>query len=91
MVTVEYFMDKMQEWEVAELYNTMQFSEYHSWEQTRLLLSCYVDRKKVKSLQDIIRFAWDEKDDNSYDELSETEKKKKREAARKLLKNMSKK
>lgn len=52
-------MDTMQEWEVADLYKCLDYADYHTWEQTRLLLSCYVDHKKVKKLTDIMKFPWD--------------------------------
>lgn len=52
-------MDSMQEWEVAELYGAIEYADYHTWEQTRLLLSCHVDHKKVKKLTDIMKFPWD--------------------------------
>lgn len=49
----------MQEWEVMEFYNVINYSGYREWEQTRLILSCFVDHKKVKKLSDIIKFPWD--------------------------------
>jgi hypothetical protein len=52
-------MDNIQEWEIVELINTVQFSDAQQWEMTRLLLSCYVDKKKVKNITDIIQFPWD--------------------------------
>ena len=52
-------MDKMQDWEVAELYNVIPFCDYAVWESTRMLLSTQVDHKKVKKLTDIMKFAWD--------------------------------
>ena len=53
-------MDKLEEWEVLEFYDIIDYSEYASWEQTRLLMSMNVDHKKVKKLSDIIKFPWDE-------------------------------
>lgn len=52
-------MDKMEEWELVEFFDVLDYSGFNSWEQTRMLLSCYADRKKVKKLSDIIRFPWD--------------------------------
>lgn len=58
-MTSEYFMDSMAEWEVIEFYDVINYADYVTWEQTRLLLSCYVDHKKVKKLSDIMKFPWD--------------------------------
>lgn len=60
-------MDRMQEWEVADLYGVIDYADYHTWEQTRLLLSCYVDHKKVKKLTDIMKFPWDKEISKSDD------------------------
>lgn len=57
-------MDKMEEWELLEFFDVLDYSEYISWEQTRLLLSCHADRKKVKKLTDIIEFPWDNENGN---------------------------
>lgn len=59
LVSTEYFMDSMQEWEAAEFYDVLTYAGYRDWEQTRLLLSCHVDHRKVRKLTDIIRFPWD--------------------------------
>jgi hypothetical protein len=84
-------MDTMQEWEVANFYDYINWSGYHTWEQTRLLLSCYVDHKKVSKITDIMRFAWDEKDPNEqYDELSEKDKESLRQKQREYLVKMAK-
>ena len=52
-------MDKMQEYEIADFYSVLDYTDYQIWEQTRLLLSCHVDHKKVKKLTDIMKFPWD--------------------------------
>lgn len=59
MVTLEYFMDYMQEWEVAELYGMMGYADANMWDAARMLLSPHVDRKKVKDIKKIIKFPWD--------------------------------
>lgn len=52
-------MDKMQEYEIADFYSVLDYTDYQIWEQTRLLLSCHVDHRKVKKLTDIMKFPWD--------------------------------
>lgn len=66
-------MDKMEEWEVMEFYDVVTYSDYSAWEQTRLILSCYADHKKVKKLSDIIEFPWD-RDKNNRDTDKEISK-----------------
>lgn len=63
-------MEKLEDWETLELINYIQFANSQEWEMTRLLLSCYVDHKKVKKLTDIIQFPWDE--DYVKDEVKKT-------------------
>lgn len=83
-------MDKMQDWEVAELYNVIPFCDYALWESTRMLLSTQVDHKKVKKLTDIITFAWDKegtKKDTSMSNQDKARLKAMSEAYGKLLKD----
>lgn len=85
-------MDKMEEWEVIELYDVVNYSEYSSWEQTRLLLSCYVDHKKVKKMSDIMKFPWDPdyvEPDNDSIEISNEQIKKLKSMAAEFAKNLS--
>ena len=44
-------MDKMEEWEIQELYQLIQFSDVNDWERTRWLLYAIVQvnsKKKIK-------------------------------------------
>ena len=38
LVSVEYFMDKLQDWEVYDIYNMLQYADSPQWEQTRYLM-----------------------------------------------------
>lgn len=60
-------MDDMQEWEVMELYDFIGYADYASWEQTRMLLSCYVDHKKIHKMSDIMKFPWDNDNKTDHD------------------------
>lgn len=82
-------MDKMEEWEVVEFYNTLGYSGYFTYEQTRLLISTQVDHKKVHKLTDIMRFPWDAPDrEAQYDKLTDEQKKQIRDNQRKWLQSV---
>lgn len=82
-------MDKMEDWELFELYNVIQYSDRNSWEQTRMMLSCHTNPKKVHKLQDIITFPWEkETTNNDYDNMTDEEKYEYRMKQRELLKKL---
>jgi len=61
LVTIQYFMDEMQEYEVHELYNALAYANSNEWEMTRWLLYAIIQtnsRKKIK-IEDVIKFPWD--------------------------------
>jgi hypothetical protein len=89
LVSVEYFMDKMNEWETAELINVLEYTDVSSWTQTRQLLSCWVDHKKVKKIQDIMRFPWDPLEERTQDQLSDEEKRAKKLRQREELRKIT--
>lgn len=60
-------MDIMQEWEMIEFTDVVEYAGYSSWEQTRLLISCWVNSKKVKKLSDILKFPWDSDKNNDIE------------------------
>ena len=89
LVSLEYFMEKLQLWEVLELYNYLEYADSNAWEQTRLILSCWVDHKKVKKVQDIMKFPWDPLRERTQDEMSEEEKIAKKRRQREELKKIT--
>lgn len=88
LITVEYFMDTLQPWEALELYDVLGYADYAIWEQTRLLYSTQIDHKKCRNLTDVMKFAWDDRTDDDYDELTEEQKSVFRKQQRELLKKM---
>lgn len=80
-------MDKMEEWEMLELNDVVEYSGYTSWEQTRLLLSCYVDSKKVHKLSDIIKFPWDKESSSTNQEISNDDINRLRQLSQAYIKN----
>lgn len=63
-------MDKMEEWELYEFFDVLNYADTTSWEQLRVLLSVYADKKKVHKLSDILKFPWDEEYNDKDVEIS---------------------
>ena len=62
LVSLEYFMDELQSWEVNELLECLKYANQASWEQTRWLMYvvAQVNSRKQLKLQDILHFPWDD-------------------------------
>lgn len=60
-MSVEYFMDKMQEYELATVIEYIPYMDVNSWEQTRQIMYVYTQSlsKKHLKLSDILHFKWD--------------------------------
>lgn len=54
-------MDELQDWEVQDIYNNLQYADCISWEQTRYLMYTIAQVNSRKSLKvtDIMKFSWD--------------------------------
>lgn len=54
-------MDKMEIWEINEIYHNLQYTEVYSWEQTRWLLYAIiqVNSKKKIDIKKVLQFPWD--------------------------------
>lgn len=83
-------MDRMEEWEVMEFFDVLNYADYAGWEQTRMLLSCHVDKKKIHKLSDIIKFPWDEEHDRKDTEISNEDIQRLKEKASNYLKKINK-
>lgn len=54
-------MEKMQDWEIFEFYNNLQYSNSLDWEMTRWIMYAIVQSSSTKQLNvaDILKFPWD--------------------------------
>lgn len=61
LVDYEYFMDKMQEYEVYMFYDNLKYTDRPEWEQTRLIMYILAQTNSKKKLEitDLIKFPWD--------------------------------
>ena len=59
-------MDQLQDWEVYDLYNMLQYADTNSWEQTRWLMYviAQVNSRKQLKVTDILNFSWDQAQKN---------------------------
>lgn len=90
---MEYFMDKMEDWELLELFDVIQYADRNSWEQTRFIsyLIAQSNSKKKLQVKDIIQFPWDS-DSNSKDhniEISNDDVSRLRAMAHNYIKNIN--
>lgn len=64
---MDYFMDELQDWEVYDIYNMLQYADSASWEQTRWLMYviAQVNSRKQLKVTDILKFSWDDVQKNT--------------------------
>lgn len=64
VVTPQYFMDEMQDYEVNPYMENLRFLDVNGWEQARFLGYCGVQvySKKKLSPQDLLSFSWEEEE-----------------------------
>lgn len=63
-------MDKMEEWELLEFFDVINYADSAPWDRLRVLLSAFSDKKKVHKLTDILKFPWDEEFEDRDIEMS---------------------
>ena len=75
ILTPQYFFDVLQEWEIREYIDTIEYLDIPAWERTRLIMymTAQVNCSKELKLQDIFKFKWD---DNSNKIITNKEIKK---------------
>ena len=62
ILTPQYFFDVLQEWEIREYIDTIEYIDIPAWERTRLIMymTAQVNCSKELKLQDIFKFKWDD-------------------------------
>lgn len=68
-------MDKMQDWEIFEFFNNLQYSNSVDWEMTRWIMYSIVQSNSSKQLKvtDILKLPWDNDKSNNNIEISNNE------------------
>jgi len=72
IVTPQYFMDEMKDYEVGIFMDNLGYLDVNQWEQTRFLGYCGVQvySKKKLSPQDLLTFSWEAEDSEHETEIS---------------------
>ncbi len=75
MVGYEYFMDKMQPYEVETMIEAIPYADRPTWEQTRLKIfsTASMFSKNALSVTDIMRFKWDEEQGEPQTDITQTD------------------
>ena len=68
-------MDKMQDWEIFEFFNNLQYSNSVDWEMTRWIMYSIVQSNSSKQLKvtDILKLPWDNDKSNNNIAISNNE------------------
>lgn len=88
LVDYEYFMDKMQEYEVYMFYDNLKYTNRPDWEQTRLIMYilAQTNSKKKLNIEDIMSFPWEKDIEDNPNEVSKEDMNTLREKAKRMEK-----
>lgn len=66
---MEYFMDKMQPYELNDILENLQFVDRNGWEQTRIIAYFIAQKmcKKKLEIKDILNLPYDKKAEHNID------------------------
>lgn len=66
-VTIPYFFDEMEEYEVQSIIENLEYYERGDWERTRFLAYCNIQKSSSKKIKptDLITFPWEKESDNT--------------------------
>jgi len=83
-------MDKMQQWELIDFTNVVEYSNASSWEQTRsiMYIIAQVNSKKKLSIKDIMHLPWDNNGASHNKEISNEDINRLELMAQRISKNM---
>lgn len=74
LVSVEYFMDRMQDYEIDTLLDNLQYDGVNEWEQTRLKIysTAQMMSKKQLTPKDLMEFPWEKEEEKEEEEEHKT-------------------
>lgn len=86
IVSIPYFMDEMQEYEVATYIENIPYMDINEWEQVRHMIYVYAQSQSRKHLtpQDILPFKWDVENQEHNIEISDNDISRLRSKAKKI-------
>lgn len=62
VVSVEYFMDEMTEWEINDIIDNLPYLDRNMWEACRLSawITIQANSRDEVAMQDVLKFKWDD-------------------------------
>lgn len=85
-------MDKLEDWELIELFQSLQYADTNAWEQTRSLMWIIAqsNSKRKLNLKSIMKFPWDEEYKEKHNiEITNDEVSRLKSMAQNYLKNIN--
>lgn len=75
IVDYVYFLDRMQPYEITNIIEAIPYADRNQWEQTRLKIfsTASMFTKNQLTVTDIMRFKWDEVNDEPQTEIQQTD------------------
>lgn len=76
MVSYDYFLDRLQPWELTNLFDMIPYADRNQWEQTRLKIfsTASMFGKGQLTVTDIMKFPWDgDRPDETAQEITDDE------------------
>ena len=87
-MTVEYFLDYMQDYEISYYVDYIPYLDRASWEQNRFSIYSNIQMNSKKKIEptDIIRFAWEKDDITVNNTISDDDKERLKEKSKLISK-----
>lgn len=75
IVDYVYFLDRMQPYELTNIIEALPYIDRNQWEQTRLKIfsTASMFSKSNLTVTDIMRFKWDEENDEPKQDITQTD------------------
>lgn len=69
VVSVEYFMDTMTEWEINDIIDNLPYLDRNMWEACRLSawITIQANSRDEVAMQDVLQFKWEDASDRAKD------------------------
>lgn len=92
LVSWEYFLDKMEMYELDVMLECLDNSVKQSWEQTRYQCHSTIQSQSSKRIEptDVLQFAWDKKNDKKNTSVSNEDRERLTKKAKKIIEEKNK-
>ena len=92
VMSIPYFLDELQEWEIASIVDNLNYLQRPEWERTRFQTYCNIQKSTKKSLKpsDLITFPWEQEEIEAARTISNEDIKRLQEKANKISQTYAK-